>query len=85
MVLNLVHMVPINELTAAAVRDAKKAAGATIESLSDDTGIPPSTLKRRLNGQVSFGLDQILLIANALHVPFEKLIPPTYALTWNAA
>ncbi len=85
MVLNLVHMVPINELTAAAVRDAKKAAGATIESLSDATGIPTSTLKRRLNGQVSFGLDQIVLIAIALDVPFEQLIPTSDALTRSAA
>ncbi|MFC9769656.1 helix-turn-helix domain-containing protein [Rhodococcus jostii] len=78
-------MAHIDNLTAAAVRDAYKSVGATIESLSDDTGIPATTLKRRLAGKTSFQLDQLALISEALDVPIERLIPTTSGLHLGAA
>lgn len=75
MVLTLVRMDHINELAAAAVRDAYKAAGVTIDKLSEDTGIAFTTLKRRLSGRTSFRLDELVRIAQALEVPFSELVP----------
>jgi len=75
MVLILACMDQIDELAAAAVREAYKAAGVTIEKLSEVTGISPTTLKRRLSGLSSFRLDELVRIARALRVPFSQLIP----------
>lgn len=85
MVLKVVRMVQINELTAAAVRDAKKMARVTNEELSEATGIPLTTLKRQINGHRSFRLDHLVLIAEALDVPLETLIPTSAALHSSAA
>lgn len=68
-------MVHINEVTAAAVRTAYKNAGETIATLSEVTGIPSTTLKRRLNGSTSFHLDELVRIAKALDVSLGDLIP----------
>ncbi|WP_197481891.1 helix-turn-helix domain-containing protein [Rhodococcus sp. HS-D2] len=65
----------IDELAAAAVRDAYKSAGVTIDKLSEDTGISFTTLKRRLSGRTSFRLDELVRIAQALDVPFSDLVP----------
>lgn len=75
MVPNVIRMVHINEVTAEAVRTAYKNAGATIASLSEETGIPGTTLKRRLNGSTSFHLDELVRIAKALDVTLGALIP----------
>ncbi|NKV67941.1 helix-turn-helix domain-containing protein [Rhodococcus hoagii] len=69
------RMVPIDELTAEVVRAAMKRAGATIDSVSEATGIAPTTLKRRLKGTSSFRLDEIYRIAKALGVEYHQLIP----------
>lgn len=71
----MVHMIHINEVTAEAVRTAYKNAGATIATLSEDTGIPSTTLKRRLNGSTSFHLDELARIAKSLNVSLGDLIP----------
>jgi len=68
-------MVQIDTLTAEAVRTAYKGAGATIASLSEDTGIPFTTLKRRLNGSSSFRLAELVCIARVLDVKLGDLIP----------
>lgn len=80
MVLNLDHMVPIDELTAEVVRAAMKRAGATIATVSESTGIAPTTLKRRLKAASSFRLDELYRIAKALGIEYHQLIPAATAI-----
>lgn len=51
-----------------------KRAGATIESVSESTGIAPTTLKRRLKGTSSFRLDEIYRISKALDIEYRDLL-----------
>ena len=65
----------INCIVAEAVRDARKAAGVTLAQLSEQTGIPATTLKRRLNGRASFAMDELVRISIALGTTLGALIP----------
>ncbi|MBM4512191.1 hypothetical protein GS445_07730 [Rhodococcus hoagii] len=67
----------IDELTADRVRAAYKAAGHTVETLAEKSGIAYSTLKRRLHphGRASFQMTELYRIAIALDLPLDALIP----------
>lgn len=73
--LKLDHMDHIGTLSAKRVRAAYKAAGTTIEALSESSGIAFTTLKRRLAGHGSFRLDELVQIADALDIPYWQLLP----------
>lgn len=73
--LKLDRMDHIGTLTAKRVRAAYKAAGITIETLSDSSGIAFTTLKRRLAGHGSFRLSELVQIADVLGIPYWQLLP----------
>lgn len=60
--------------TAEAVEAARKAAGISRLALSDQTGIPRSTLIRRLAGKQSFTVAEVEAIAHALNVEPSTLV-----------
>lgn len=49
--------------------------GVTIVWLCEKTGIPRSTLLRRLNGATPFNINELDRIAAALRVPTTELLP----------
>lgn len=65
--------------TAAKVVAAVASANLTRRDLADATGIPYTTLFRKLNGHSSFTLDEIASVAAALNVE------PTSLLAFEAA
>jgi transcriptional regulator with XRE-family HTH domain len=48
----------------------------SIESLSENTGIALSTLKRRLKGTTPFTVDEIGMIADYFTLPFTAVLTP---------
>ncbi len=46
--------------------------------LSDRTGIPYSTLDRKLKAQVDFNFSELFLIAEALRIDPSRLTPPAF-------
>lgn len=60
--------------TANKVASAIKAANLTRREVSDSTGIPYTTLFRKMNGHSSFTLDEIASVARALNVNPGTLI-----------
>lgn len=64
----------ITQGTAAAVASAMVTAGRTQVALSDATGIPRTTLLRRLGGLSPFTVDELQRIADALNVEVHTLI-----------
>lgn len=60
--------------TAARLEEARIKAGVSRLSLSEQSGIPRTTLNRILNGQTSASVDQVDRIAAALSVEPEKLV-----------
>lgn len=67
----------ITRETAALVQAALDAAGRTPLSVSEHTGIPRTTLLRRLTGTSPFTIAELELIATLLAVPVHSLIPST--------
>lgn len=66
--------------TAQRVRDALVAAERTTAWLSTKTGIPATTLARKLNGHSDFTIAEIARLAKALNVPAADLLPPEFAV-----
>lgn len=62
---------------AEAVSEQIKSSGVTLVWLCEHTGIPRSTLVRRLNGSTPFDLNELERIASALRLDFIELFPPT--------
>lgn len=60
--------------TAAKVEQARERAGISRLALSEATGIPRSTLIRKLNGHQSFTVGDIDVIAQALRVDPATLV-----------
>lgn len=58
---------------AAAVREAIENSGVTVVWLCETTGIPRTTLTRRLAGHASFTVAELDAIASALRIPVVDL------------
>lgn len=61
-----------------AVTDALGSAGMSINALADATGIPFSTLRRKVRDQADFTLGDLLLIAEALDTTPAALLPESF-------
>lgn len=64
--------------TAEAVDAAVKQTGRTKTWLSEQTGIPYSTLNRKLAAKADFSFSELLLIAEALGVSPAAFTPPAF-------
>ncbi|WP_313278949.1 helix-turn-helix domain-containing protein [Timonella senegalensis] len=53
--------------------------------LSDITGIPYSTLNRKMSAHVEFRFSELLAIAEALHLSPEKFLPQGFTAQAHAA
>lgn len=60
-----------------AVRAAVASAEISVVVLSEQTGIPRTTLQRRLQGVSEFTVGEVDRIAQALGVPHESLVQST--------
>lgn len=67
----------ITQGTARAVNLALESAGKSQLSASEQTGIPRTTLLRRLSGVSPFTVDELQRIADLLGVPVHSLIETT--------
>ena len=67
------------EWTARAVQEAIEDSSRSKMSLSDETGIPYSTLNRKLQANAEFTFSELLLIAEALGVRPSQFTPPEFA------
>lgn len=63
--------------TAQRVAEALDRAGKSHLSASEESGIPRTTLLRRLSGVTPFTVDELQRIADLLDVPVESLIQTT--------
>jgi predicted transcriptional regulator len=74
----MLHMEPLTTAAsvAANVSEQVRESGVTIVWLCGRTGIPRSTMLRRLDGHSPFNLNEIDRIANALRIPVESLLLP---------
>lgn len=61
-----------------AVEAALVTAGQSINGLADATGIPFSTLRRKIKARADFTLGEVLLIAEALGVHPGALLPADF-------
>lgn len=62
------------------VSDRITESGVAVVWLCGKTGIPRSTLTRRLSGHSSFTLNELQRIADALRVPVAELLEPVTAV-----
>lgn len=65
---------PTAELTSARVAERIKESGVTLVWLCARTGIPRTTMERRLRGQSPFNLNELDRIAEALRIPTTDLL-----------
>lgn len=61
-------------LTAQKVAAAVDAAGISLLGLANQTGIPRTTLHRRMTGHSSFYMEELHTIAKALSVPVTEFV-----------
>ncbi len=61
-------------LVADRVAESIKASGVTVAWLCEQTGIPRTTLARRLNGSTAFDLNELDRIAAALRVAVTEFL-----------
>lgn len=64
--------------TAEAVQEAIRDAGRSKQSLSDETGIPYSTLNRKLAAKAEFSFTELYILAQALGVHPSSFTPPAF-------
>ena len=67
------------ERVSALVSQQVKDCGVTVVWLCERTGIPRSTMLRRLSGRSAFNLNELDRIAEALRVPIESLLSESAA------
>ena len=67
--------IDIAERTAQAVSQATVTKGKSVRSLADETGIPLTTMRRKLKGIGEFTPSELFRIADALGITFMDLIP----------
>lgn len=72
--LRMEHPTPTSARVSAAVADRIKESGVTVVWLCERTGIPRSTMIRRLSGHSSFNLNELDRIADALRVDAGDLL-----------
>jgi predicted transcriptional regulator len=72
--LRMAHITPTAEQVAAQVSKQIAESGVTVVWLCEKTGIPRSTLLRRLGGHSPFDLNELDRIAEALRVPPSALM-----------
>jgi len=65
------------EYVAAETRAALARDGRTASQLATDTGISKSSLSKKMRGQVSFTVEEVIDIANALGVDPGAFVPST--------
>lgn len=75
---NYISLMIKNVNTGARVQAALAGAGRSLKSLSDETGIPYSTLIRKAKGQREFSFSELLAIAEALGVHPAALTPEPF-------
>ena len=63
------------DYVAAEARAALARDGRSASQLAADSGIPRSSLSKKLRGLVSFSVEEVLLIARALSIPASALLP----------
>jgi len=71
---------PLSSKATRSIKALLAVRGETIESLSECTAIPHSTLKRRLRGMSSFTIDELSAISLHFGVPASELLKPPYEL-----
>jgi lambda repressor-like predicted transcriptional regulator len=71
--------------TAEAVRAAIRDSGRSKQSISDETGIPYSTLNRKVQGKTEFSFSELFLIAQAVGVHPSTFTPPAFQSGSEAA
>lgn len=71
------HTKPAREYVAAETRAALARDGRTATQLATDTGISKSSLSKKLRGQVSFSVEELVSVAVALSIDPGTLVPPT--------
>jgi predicted transcriptional regulator len=72
--LHMEHTTTTAERVSAQVVKQIKERGVTVVWLCDQTGIPRSTMLRRLSGRTPFDLNELERVSSALHVPVSDLI-----------
>lgn len=60
------------------INTALMAVGMTRHRLATDTGIPSTTLQRKLKGDGEFTLNELLRVARALNVAPSALLPSDF-------
>ena len=75
--LSIIHMdtTIIRMETCERMSKAMVLASMTATTLADRSGIPYTTLWRKLKGSAAFTIDEVFVIANVLHVPAASLLP----------
>lgn len=63
---------------AVSVRECLADAARSQKSLADETGIPYTTLTRKLQGKSEFSFSELLVISEALGVAPHLLVPPLF-------
>lgn len=69
-----------SQFVAAEVRASIARAGVNAKTVAMESGIPTSTLYRRLNGESSFSVDELLAIAAVLGVEVRSFLPAREAV-----
>lgn len=68
------------EYVAAEVRAALARDGRSAAQLASDSGIPRSSLSKKLRAQVSLTVEELLAISTALSIDPGTLVPPAEAI-----
>lgn len=79
MVLRMAQPEYLAETVPSRVAAAIKESGVTTVWLCAETGIPRSTMQRRLSGHSPFNLNELDVIAKALRLPVTALLPQAAA------
>lgn len=61
--------------TGARISEAAEVAGVSVRDLADTTGIPYTTLWRKLRGRAVFTVEDVAVLATALGVDATTLVP----------
>lgn len=64
------------QLVARRVNDEIRESGITVVRLCEKTGIPRTTMTRRLSEHSPFNLNELHAIATALRIPVSRLLAP---------
>jgi predicted transcriptional regulator len=83
MACSLLHMEQAEHVDGVVASEVSKQiskSGVTVVWLCEETGIPRSTLSRRLSSRSSFTLNELQRIAEALRVPVSDLLQPVTQL-----